>query len=58
MYKETHTHEEHLSIVAQGLTKRFGSFTAVENLSFLYIKADVVDGRKTAETFGESLRYN
>ncbi|NLE62893.1 MAG: ABC transporter ATP-binding protein [Bacteroidales bacterium] len=41
MYKETHTHEEHLSIVAQGLTKRFGSFTAVDNISFNVKKGEI-----------------
>ena len=42
MYKETHTHEEHLSIVAQGLSKRFGSFTAVDNISFNVKKGEIL----------------
>ena len=41
MYKETDLHQQHLSIAVQGLTKRFGNFTAVDNISFDVKKGEI-----------------
>lgn len=41
MYKGTDLHQQHLSISVQGLTKRFGNFTAVDNISFNVKKGEI-----------------